>query len=576
MYEEEISPEAKARHELAEMRNEVEALVTQLIDQRQSWEPTWIDIGEQIAPYHHELDKYGASGQNRANGTSANDGDQRDQQIINETPSQALAVAVSGTLNAVSDPTEEIFGLQTADPELSGDHEVEEWLEETAKIVRSELNKSNFFTVAPEFYANILAFGTAAQICLEDFGKDTVLWFANIPTGSFYLGNDARNKPSIFARKMAMTAHQMKQEFGLANCSTRVKDACKDKRSQDKFNITHVIKPNPKYVEGMEDGGKPFIDCYYEDGEKTIPFLRVSGFDSNPIQAARWMTRGNIPYGFGPGHYAVRSCKALQAYEYDLALAREKEINPPMIAPPGVGSAQYSLLPGFINTVSDPAGAQGLRPAYQISFNTQHAKEGIQELERRIREAFYNNIFLMIANDTGGKMTAREVVERAHEKRLALTPILRLTNEYLTPTISRALDILGKRGKLPPYPESLRGQQLVVQYKSVLAAAASLEKANAVTSHMLGFMAPLVELFPEIRDNYDIDEMMRDHFTNSGGGVKNLRSEQERDEIRGERAAQQEAAQKQQEAMQMAETAKTLAGADMSGKNALTELAGQQ
>ena len=566
-----LSPDDKAmKMALDKKRTDIENLVAALKNQRQSWEPTWRDIGENIAPYHHELQQDGNNGK-----TSANDGEQRDHQIINETPSQALAVATSGTLNAVSDPTEEWFKLQASDQELGKSHENAEWLETVGELVNAEIMKSNFMTVAPEFYANLLAFGTAAQICLEDFGKDAALWFANIPVGTFYLGNDNRNRPSVFARQLSMTAMQMRQEFGAENCSDKVKESLKANRLQDKFNVTHVIKPNPEYAEGVNDGHKPFIDCYYEDGAKEIPFLRVSGFDSNPVQASRWMTRGNIPYGFGPGHYAVRSCKALQAYEYDLALAREKEINPPMIAPSGVQGAQYSLLPGFINQVTDPAGAQGLRPAYQISFNTQHAKEGIAELERRIREAFYNNIFLMIANDTGGKMTAREVVERAHEKRLALTPILRLTNEYLTPTISRALEILGKRGKLPPYPESLRGQQLVVQYKSVLAAAASLEKANAVTSHMLGFIAPLAEILPDVLDNYDTDEMARDHFTNSGGGVKNLRSEQEVKEIRAKRVEQQMAQQKQQEAMQMAETAKTLAGADMEGQNALTELAGQ-
>jgi len=553
----------------AMMREEAEALVAQLKQQRQTWEPTWRDIGNHIAPYYHELDTTDTK--------NANEGDTRDSEIINGTPGRALAVAVSGTFNAVCDPTEEWFGLQTGDKELNKQHDVSVWLEAASKAILDEITKSNFYTVVPEFFANILAFGTAAQICLEDFGRDSALWFANIPIGSYYVGNDSRNRASVFARSMSMTAMQMVKEFGKENCSMRVREAMANKQTQTMFNVDHLIYPNKDYVEGQFMGKqKPFIDCYYECGEKAIPFLRTGGFDTNPAQVARWMTRGNKAYGFGPGHNTVRSCRALQAYEYDLALAREKEINPPMIAPPGVKSEAYSLLPGYINPSTDPSGTQGLRPAYQIAFNTQHAKEAINEIKEEIRESFYNNIFLMIANDTGGKMTAREVVERAHEKRLALTPILRLTNEHLTPTIARAAEICGKRGKLPPYPDALRGQQLVVQYKSVLAAAAALEKANAVSSHILGFVAPIAELFPEALDNFEGDEMVREHFKNSGGPASNLRDPAKVEEIRANRAAMQQAQQKQQEAMQAAETAKSLSQADTGSKNALTDLVNQQ
>lgn len=559
---------------LMAMRDEAESLLSQLKQQRQSWEPTWRDIGNHIAPYYHELNYTNTNG---ANVNTTNEGDTRDSEIINGTPGRALAVAVSGTFNAVCDPTEEWFGLQTADTELNKQHDVSVWLEEASKAILGEITKSNFYTVVPEYFANILAFGTAAQLCLEDYGRDSCLWFANVPIGSYYVGNDSRNRAVIFGRSTSMTAAQMVKEFGERNCSTRVRDAMTQKRTQDVFNVDHLIYPNKDYVEGQFLGKqKAFLDCYYECGEKTIPFLRMGGFDTNPAQVSRWMTRGNKAYGFGPGHNTVRSCRALQAYEYDLALAREKEINPPMIAPPGVKTEGYSLLPGYINPSTDPSGTQGLRPAYQIQFNTQHAKEAIADIKEEIRESFYNNIFLMIANDTGGKMTAREVVERAHEKRLALTPILRLTNEHLTPTIARAAEICGKRGKLPPYPDALRGQQLVVQYKSVLAAAASLEKANAVSSHVLGFIAPLSQVFPEMMDNYDPDEMARTHFKDSGGPASMLRDPKDVEELRANRAAQMQAQQKQQEAMAAAETAKSLSQADTGSKNALTDLVNQQ
>ena len=265
----------------------------------------------------------------------------------------------------------------------------------------------------------------------------------------------------------------------------------------------------------------------------------------------------------------------MQAYEIDLALARELQLNPTLIVPAGVNMSAISLLPGALVQATDPAGAQGLRPLREVRFDLTAGQKGIQELEERIREGFYNNIFMMMSNDQNGQMTAREVMERAREKRLALTPILRLTHEYLTPRIARNLDIMGKRGKLPPFPPEMRGSTLRIQYRSVLAKAAEMEKSAVTKDHMIQFAVPMSQIDPTILDNYDMDELARETSRNDGMPTTVMRDPVKVEEMRAARAAQQQQQQQLVEMAHAAETAETLSKADTSGKNALTDVIAQ-
>lgn len=549
----------------ATKREKYDALFAQMVSARNSFDPGYRRIGDFIAPYYHEMYDQKAP---------IDRGIERDSAIVNETPQQALEVAISGTFNAVCDPTTEWMTLKTLDPKLSEYYEVKKWLQESSEVLLDQMFSTNFYTVAPEYIANLLAFGTGAQICLESYRPDRIAYFECVPTGLFYLAADAENSPSTVGRKIWLTASQMVENFGIENVSNKVSTAYKNKQTQSTFEVCHLVTPNKNFVPGrFASDEKAFLSCYYEASEKEKLFLREEGFDENPYQISRWSTRGNVPYGFGLGHSAIRTSQALQAYECDLALAREKQIRPPMIAPPGVDPDLLSLLPGIINPSTDAMGAEGLRPVYQVNFDLNAGKEGVLECERRIRETFKNNIFLMIANDMGGKMTAREVIERVQEKRLSLTPVMRLMDEWLTPTVGRMLSIAGKRGKLPPYPDVLRGQQLRVQYKSVLAEAASIAKAQATTDHMLTFAANLAQIKPEVLDNYDFDEIARSTAENAGVAIKNLKDPDRRDEERGMRAEQMAAMQAQEQAAMMAQTAQTLSKADTNGKNALTDLA---
>jgi len=185
----------------------------------------------------------------------------------------------------------------------------------------------------------------------------------------------------------------------------------------------------------------------------------------------------------------------------------------------------------------------------------------------------------MMINSDRRQMTATEVAERHEEKLVLLGPVLqRLNTEFLDPMIEDTFLIALEEGLLPEAPEALRGVDIKVKYVSLLAQA---QEATAAASmeRTFGFAGNLVGVAPDILDNFDMDEAVREYAEILGGSPKILRERQDRDAIRQQRAqAQQQAAQAEQAMMaaqagaQGAQAAKLLSETDTTNPNALTQL----
>ncbi len=537
-------------------------LLQQLKSEFELRRPTLQDLGDFIAPWAHDF-KFQSSAE-----------DQRpDAQIVNETPCEALEVAVSGVFDGTCNPTEQWFELESSDPDANESHAGQKWLQDTSRKIRGQIEKSNFYRIAPEVFRAMLAFGTGSVLVKEDFEESCVRFYPST-MGSYYIGRDARGNVAYYARELRKTAAQMLQEWGRDNLSSAVAKALDSNQSQAVFDVVHVIKLNPDAkAKPLFAKDRKFVECYYEPGCNEDKELQRGGYDYFPVPTAPWIQIGNRPWGVGPGHFALAASKTLQAREIDVALAGEKQINPPMVAPSGMDLSSLSLLPGAINQPSDPAGGQGLRPLHENTFDLSAGYEGIARVEERIRTAFWNHIFLMISSDNGAKMTAREVVERAREKKLALTPILSVTDSLLKPIISIVYAIAGKRGLLAPFPPELQGKDLKVVFNSSLAKAAQMEKSALTADHVLGFLLPLSQSVPSVMDNYDWDTVVRETGADSGVPASQYRDPKDVEDDRKAQAAAQQQERQSALAEQQSQTAKNLAGADTSGQNALTDLA---
>ena len=167
---------------------------------------------------------------------------------------------------------------------------------------------------------------------------------------------------------------------------------------------------------------------------------------------------------------------------------------------------ETDILPGGITYADNVGQAQIIKPLFDgANFRTDTLQLKIQDTRQLINEAFYKDIFLMLTEQGGNRMTATEVAERHEEKMLMLGPVLdRLNTEMLDPLIALSFERLLRVGALPEVPEALQGVELNVEYTSILAQSQKAITTNAVDrfTNNLGVLAGLK---PELLDKFDTD-----------------------------------------------------------------------
>ena len=290
--------------------------------------------------------------------------------------------------------------------------------------------------------------------------------------------------------------------------------------------------------------------------------------------APRWAVTGEDAYGSSPGMDALGDTKALQLLERRKAQAVDKIVNPPMRAPSSLLNGRASLLPGDVTYVDVVQGGQQFAPVLEVPpLAVQVLGQEIARHEGRINAAFYADLWLMLS-DAGGQMTAREVAERHEEKMLQLGPVLeRLQDELLDPLIDRAFALLGRTGQLPLAPEELQGQDLRVEYVSVLAQAQKL-LGTASVERLASFAGNLAAAKPEVLDKLNADRLLEEYAAMLGTKPDLLLTSEEVEAKRARRAQAAAMQQQQQAALATVQGARTLAQTDMAGDSALTRLLG--
>jgi len=517
-------------------------IVHQMMLERSQFEGTWKQLSQYINPTRGRFDE-----------DKTSDGRRRDYFLLDPYPMEACTKCAAGIHSGLTSPSRPWFALSLQDEEMANYHTVKMWLEECQQMLMGIYAKSNIYNMLLQLEAELTQFGTAAALLLEDY--NTAVWARTYTCGE-YAGNvDARGRVTQFARRFKLTAWQMVEEFGLDVCSEAVRNAYYANNFKDYFPLTMLIEKNLEYREDkLEPGNFPWRSYYFEDCA-TERFLKVAGYHEQPFLMPRWTTVANGIYGTGPGHNALGNCMQLQKLEQVNMRLLETRANPPMIVPASVG--KVNRLPGKETLVPDNL-ANVIRPLYEATGNREEVMQSIQLKQQQIGAAFYNDLFVMLANNDNPQMTAREVAERHEEKLLMLSPVLeQMHNEVLAPLTKRSFEICMRNGIFPPTPAELQGQEgeLKVEFISLLAQAQK-SVATPAMERTLNLAGSLAGIAPEVIDNFNMDEVIRAHAQMSGAPERIMRDEQDVEKLRKQRAEEQARQQQLQEAAAMAGPAK--------------------
>lgn len=563
-------------------RKAFDILRTQLESERSSFISHWRDLGEHIFPRRP-----------RFTTSENNKGDRKNQKIIDATATLAARTLRSGMMSGVTSPARPWFRLAVPSPELMESAPVKDWLHVTSERMTAVFIKSNLYNVLPVVYGDMGVFGTASVMIEEDF--EEVVRFYAFPIGSYAISTDEKGKVNVFYREFAMTVRQIVNKFGRlnqegeidwSNISLHVKSLYENGQTEQWIDVCHIIQPNEDYDgKKLESKFKKFKSCYFEKGSgghKSRPYyasdedqkvLREAGYDYFPVFCPRWEVTGEDQYGTEcPGMIALGDVKALQLMQKKKAQAIEKMVNPPLVGPSSIQNSRISLLPGDTSFADVREGQQGLRPIHEVNPRINELIMDIQEYQRRIQRAFYEDLFLMLANSDRRQITAREIDERHEEKLLALGPVLeQLNQDLLDPLIDVTFQIMFNQGLIPEPPEEIQGMDLRVEYISIMAQAQKLAGIASI-ERFAGFASSVMQANPEVMDKVDMDQMIDVYADRLSLQPGIVRPDEKVAEIRAGRAQQQQTAQAVQSLQAGAQTARDLSNADMEGDNALTRL----
>lgn len=535
-----------------------------LKQERRSWEQDWKELARHFLPRKCRLE---AEAHSRTNAGGLRGG------VLDATPYYAMRDLAAGLHGGMTSPARPWFALALAAPGAAVSAGVKTWLGDVADRMRDLFHRSNFYNAIHQVYAELGAFGTAFFFALED--EDCGVRFIPLTAGEYCLDVNEKGRVDTVFRTVQMTLRQLVMEFGESALPEQLREMAKLSRNwNERFCVVHAVFPR---AGAFAEGRGAYASVYYLDGRGGAAgrsLLREGSFRSFPGFGVRWDVTGGDVYGRGPAMDALPASRKLQQITATTIKSLHKTVDPPMVVPAGMEN--LSLLPGAVNYANPSGGTgQAVYPAIQINYNIAAATKAIMDEREQIKEGLFNTLFRAMLNSDRRQITAREVAAREEEKLILIGPVLeRMHNELFTPLIERVFDIMQEGGTIPEPPDELAGQDLRVEFVSVLAQAQKTVATSGI-EQLAGFVGAIARMLPEALDAVNADAAVDTYADYLGTPAAMLRGQDERDAARQQRAQAQEQAAALQRQLAAIDAAKKLGGASMKD-SALGALANMQ
>lgn len=546
---------------MTDILKERQQLITRLgmlKTERTSWMSHWQELSEVYLP---RSGRYFVQDRNR--------GQKRHQVILDGTTTKAARVLAAGMMAGMNSPARPWFRLLTPDEDMNKAPAVKAWLAQVTRLMLAIFAKSNTYRALHSGYEELGVFGTWSSVLMDDF-KNVVHHYP-LTIGEFMLAQNWKGEVDTLYREFQKTVRELVAEFGYASCSSTVQGLYDTGRLDAWVTVVHCIEPRADRDHTKRDAkNMAWRSVYFELSGQSDKFLRESGFKEFPALAARWGAVGGDIYGNSPGMDALGDARQLQHEQRRKAQGIDKLTNPPLQAPTSLKNRDVEMLPGGITFVDQLNG--GIKSLYDVRIDLSHLLEDIQDVRQRIRDAFFSDLFLMLANSTNTRMTATEVAERHEEKLLILGPTTeRMHSEIHSPLVEHTFSRIVAAGLCPPPPQEMQGMDLNVEFSGLLAQAQRAVGTNSI-DRFVGNLGQVATIKPEVLDKFDADQWVDRYSDMLGIDPELIVSADGVALIRQQRAQAQQQAQQAALMNQNADTAAKLGGIDTGGKNAATDI----
>ena len=486
-----------------------------------SWLSVWREVRHYVMPTYSDF---------------LPEGGPRGEQLYDTTAIEARKRLAAGMYNWMAPPDKRWFEVVPADEDLQKDEEVKDYFSEVTKVISFTMANSNWSSVLIQVLNN-LACGLDGIVYCEDGGDDSVLNFRSFPVETVCYSENAKGRVDSVYRESEMTARQILQEFG-SSTPPKIREEAANPNLQDKkHRILHAVFPRHVRSDNMIDNkNMPFADVAIELESKQI--LREGGFQEYPFAVCRFDKSDNETYGRGPGLDKLPDIKMLNRMRQAYILMKEHIADPSYIAPDGsIVSKDFNRDPGSL--IFYKPELNGAKPEIlPMSSGSGDLARDIEDEREKIKIGFFWDIFDPLGDLK--QITATEAEIRNDGKMIPFAPIAgNLHAELFRVIIHRVFGIVSRRGLLPdPPPRLMEKPDYKIEFVSKIAL--SIKKIESLGwLQTEASLANIINLKPDIMDNFDLDEIARDIALANGSSPKWLIPAKDRDAVRSERALQQ-------------------------------------
>lgn len=495
----------------------------------------------------------------------------KNKKIKDSATLKAVRNFASGMMSGATNPATNWFRVKIRNYDMKYDWQTKKWCADLENIFRDIFNTSNFYQNLPTVYKQMGVFGMSAMSLEGDI--DTIMRTKVLPIGSYRYAKDGRGVVDTLCRVYMETARNLYVKFGEDNVSKAVKEAVKNKRFEDLFEVVHFVEPNANYnPSSVWAKDKRYISVYYEAAGEKDKFLSKSGFDKFPYVVFESEVNGEDVYPCECcGVNALPDAKQLMAMVVDEGKIVKKIGSPQLKGPAELKNKKLSDAPATFT--ENNQNGDGLSPVYQVPPQVIAPLENLLETKRQsIYELFFNDLFAMILNTAERGRTATEVNELKEEKMTLLSPLLQQVHSGLNQFMDWSFTEGLQRKIIPTPPEHIQGGEVEIEFISTLAQAQKAVKISGMerfTTFTINFAqatdpALLMKLngFKIIDDYADYANIPPDHLVPT-------------EEVQKQKALMQQKQETQEQMNQLqqgSEMIKNVGGADAFGGELMQRL----
>jgi hypothetical protein len=527
---------------------------------RKSWEVKWQIIQDQVFPnYRDYLAPDVVAGTERSAAP-------RTGKIRNHSS------AVAGKINKVvaqisaqlTDPSVKWMDLKFVDPcylangetmQLSLYKVANTWLDSAKEALYNLFAdpESNFYPSTYAFHFDWYTIGTACReiILRKDSNR---IKFNTLSMQDIYVELSGYGDIEVVYRRFMLTPKQAYDLWGdrLHDSEKRQAFESNDPGSGDRNRLheyVEISKPNPL---SKQIPSPPYMTCVIDKRNKHI--VDVALHRQHPYVVARFDVAPNEIYGRSYVWTAMPDIKIINRLAKRAVQSADYAVNPPILVRDITSVVQTQLTPNsFVQGLS--ADGRPTMTPMNLGANFPFLMEYYQSKLNDLDEAL---VARDIFSPEAPNMTATEVNERKIQANNRLRPILvRLEHEDLNKTIVRSFSLLAEIGLIPAFPyQELRLLpellpdplgQIRVRFSGQMA---RMQRLQDIQNNDMLFQKTLqaAQVDQSVFDRIKLDELIALDAEIYGVNSKILTSDEEVQQIRDQRAKQQEEqAQMQQE-----------------------------